>query len=336
MSRVYVARVKESKWSKPKLLKHTKKTTLTTAVAETLALPRREKKAMRLYVTDTGAELALGDATTLTSLRGQTERVVHLSAVVDGSGFSANLAVVEQLQQAVAEADENAAVAVSEAAAQVQSLDGAPAETDNVSSAPVLFWRNGDAHSYLSNWHKSPFTIDGQSYNCVEQWYMWRKAQLFNDHNIAAAILVTSNPSKMKKLGRDVRRFKPALWKKYRPIVLLEGNRAKFLACPELAERLLRTGNRPIAEASPSDCICGIGLGPLDPRAQNQSYWKGLNLLGSALERVRDELRATVDGGQSSVRQLESESESESEPESESELESELELELEPELALTP
>jgi ribA/ribD-fused uncharacterized protein len=101
----------------------------------------------------------------------------------------------------------------------------------------------------------------------------------------------TSNPSKMKKLGRQVRHFRPATWRKVQPAVLLDGNRAKFHAHPELQERLLRTGERPIAEASPSDSICGIGLGPLDPKALEPSNWPGLNLLGQALMTIRDELQ---------------------------------------------
>ena len=90
----------------------------------------------------------------------------------------------------------------------------------------------------------------------------------------------------------DLREYrKPGQWKKHQPAVLLDGNRTNFQACPELAERLLRTGDRPLAEASPSDSICGIGLGPLDPRAQDPAQWRGLNLLGRVLETVRSELR---------------------------------------------
>ena len=76
--------------------------------------------------------------------------------------------------------------------------------------------------------------------------------------------------------------------------MLLEGNRAKFQAHSELQERLLQTGERPIAEASPSDSICGIGLGPLDPRALEPRNWVGLNLLGQALMIIRDELKLAM------------------------------------------
>ncbi|MGN6746782.1 NADAR domain-containing protein, partial [Neisseria sp. P0024.S002] len=44
-------------------------------------------------------------------------------------------------------------------------------------------------------------------------------------------------------------------------------------------------------EASPVDAIWGIGLAQDDPRAQNPLQWRGLNLLGFALMKVRDELQ---------------------------------------------
>ena len=57
-----------------------------------------------------------------------------------------------------------------------------------------------------------------------------------------------------------------------------------------LEEILLKTGNATLAEASPYDRIWGIGLSADDPKAMNPDLWKGENLLGHALMRVRDEL----------------------------------------------
>lgn len=79
--------------------------------------------------------------------------------------------------------------------------------------------------------------------------------------------------------------------------VQLQGARAKFSQNPELGARLLRTGQKPIAEASPSDVVFGIGLAPSNPLAQDPANWKGFNLLGKALMQAREELRAHIIAG---------------------------------------
>ncbi len=53
---------------------------------------------------------------------------------------------------------------------------------------------------------------------------------------------------------------------------------------------LLSTNNAVLAEANPQDQIWGIGIEKNDPRATNPRPWRGDNLLGQVLERVRKEL----------------------------------------------
>lgn len=43
-------------------------------------------------------------------------------------------------------------------------------------------------------------------------------------------------------------------------------------------------------EASPKDTIWGIGLSEKDKRAWNKETWRGQNLLGEILTKVRDKL----------------------------------------------
>ena len=57
-----------------------------------------------------------------------------------------------------------------------------------------------------------------------------------------------------------------------------------------MCQKLLKTGDIILAEASPYDKIYGIGLKPNDPRVQDPTQWKGQNLLGKALMKVREEL----------------------------------------------
>jgi ribA/ribD-fused uncharacterized protein len=45
---------------------------------------------------------------------------------------------------------------------------------------------------------------------------------------------------------------------------------------------------KPLVEASPYDLIWGVGLGEHHPDVTDKSKWRGLNLLGQALMKVRD------------------------------------------------
>ena len=49
-----------------------------------------------------------------------------------------------------------------------------------------------------------------------------------------------------------------------------------------------------LTEASPHDTLWGIGLGACDPRASSPDSWCGQNLLGQALEHVREILRRDI------------------------------------------
>lgn len=68
--------------------------------------------------------------------------------------------------------------------------------------------------------------------------------------------------------------------------IVVGNNQAKFEQNEALGGFLANTGNRVLAEASPRDRICGLGLSVDDSRAQNPIQWRGENLLGFALMEV--------------------------------------------------
>lgn len=65
---------------------------------------------------------------------------------------------------------------------------------------------------------------------------------------------------------------------------------SKFSQNKKLKEQLLRTFPRTLVEASPMDRIWGIGLAKDDHRAWNKQTWRGQNLLGEVLTRVRNNI----------------------------------------------
>eukprot|EP00811_Abedinium_folium_P000376 NODE_10344_length_1358_cov_16.212023.p1 GENE.NODE_10344_length_1358_cov_16.212023~~NODE_10344_length_1358_cov_16.212023.p1 ORF type:complete len:323 (-),score=84.41 NODE_10344_length_1358_cov_16.212023:313-1281(-) len=166
----------------------------------------------------------------------------------------------------------------------------------NRSTGVVLFWRDEQDNGYLSNWSRSQMEIEGVQYGCVEQWIMATKARLCGNETVCRQIMQTSSPRAQKALGRSLdSKTVQKCWKmQHRWETQLAGATAKFSQSEALALRLLRTGQKPIAEASPSDRIYGIGIAPSDPLAQDPANWRGTNLLGRVLMQVREELRRHV------------------------------------------
>lgn len=154
----------------------------------------------------------------------------------------------------------------------------------------VFFWRN---RSPFSNWYKqAPFNSDGYYYNCMEQFMMHQKALLFGDHETAEKIMQANNPSEHKALGREVKPFDPAVWDAEKKRIVYIGLKAKFTepGNESILEDLKDTAGRILVEASPYDKIWGIGMEEWEPGVEDRKNWKGLNLLGSLLTKLRVEL----------------------------------------------
>jgi ribA/ribD-fused uncharacterized protein len=142
----------------------------------------------------------------------------------------------------------------------------------------------------LSQWAPIGFTVDGTRFDTAEHYMMWSKAVLFGDTATAARILAAGHPGEVKSLGREVRGFDETRWKRERFDIVVRGNEAKFGQRDDLRDYLIGTGEHILVEASPMDRIWGIGLSARDASADEPALWRGLNLLGFALMRVRTNL----------------------------------------------
>lgn len=142
----------------------------------------------------------------------------------------------------------------------------------------------------FSQWYKCTIIIDTIKYNCAEQFMMAMKAKTFGDHETLQLILKEKNPRKQKALGRLVKNFKPKEWELLAKDYVYTANLAKF-SDPLLKDLLLNTSNKIIVEASPEDCLWGIGLSPDNPDRFDIAKWKGTNWLGEVLMQVRDVLK---------------------------------------------
>lgn len=126
---------------------------------------------------------------------------------------------------------------------------------------------------------------------------MAAKARIFKDFETEAEILQQPDQKAVKALGRKVKGFDKAIWVKCREKVVFDGCFAKFSQNFVLAKTIMATGALHLVEASPYDDIYGIKLSADDPRAIEPGQWKGLNLLGNALMRVRTELQIKYPSG---------------------------------------
>ncbi len=145
----------------------------------------------------------------------------------------------------------------------------------------------------LSQWWPASFTLDGLVYPSAEHFMMAEKARLFADHATCEKILAAPHPGAAKKLGRQVAGFDERIWTEHRFDMVVRGNEAKFGQNDDLKTFLLHTKDRILVEASPVDRIWGIGFAEDVPQATNPEQWRGLNLLGFALMKVRERFRGS-------------------------------------------
>lgn len=152
-----------------------------------------------------------------------------------------------------------------------------------------LFWR----HEF-GQWTLREIVDENDViYNCCEQYMMAHKALLFGDTASYQWIMQEASPKRQQQLGRQVKGFEHEVWKRNRQRIVQEANVLKFTQHEDLKQRLLQTGQKTLAEASPEDLIWGIGFEADAPEAVLPEKWTGQNLLGKALMQVRKQLEVS-------------------------------------------
>ncbi len=156
----------------------------------------------------------------------------------------------------------------------------------------VIGFHNPDeGYGFLSNWYLSDFTVDGIAYSSMEQYMMYQKAVLFQEEETAKEILETTDVGKIKALGRAVKGYKDEVWNGLRQVIIYDGLQQKFFQNEKLKKQLLDTGNAILAECAVQDRIWGIGCSMKDERRFYMDEWRGQNLLGFTLMKVRDKIQ---------------------------------------------
>jgi ribA/ribD-fused uncharacterized protein len=151
----------------------------------------------------------------------------------------------------------------------------------------VFFCSHKGEAGYLSNWYSSKFTLDGITFNCVEQAMMWGKATLMGDQAAADLVLTLTDPKAIKALRRSVKNFDAKKWDEEKARVVKRALDAKFRQNKELGDKLKATKDATLVEAAHCDTVWGNGLSADHPDAKFPDKWPGQNLLGQLLMDVR-------------------------------------------------
>ena len=110
-------------------------------------------------------------------------------------------------------------------------------------SAGVMdVWYAAGENASLSNMAPRPFSIGTAHFPTVEHYFQWSKARLAGDEAAMSWILACSDPAEAKRIGRNVSGLDVAEWDRVAPEVMEYGIRLSFLANPDAAHELLKTG----------------------------------------------------------------------------------------------
>lgn len=143
-----------------------------------------------------------------------------------------------------------------------------------------IFFRNDPTspHSALCNASDHPIELDDRRWPTVEHYF---HAQKFVDFELQEIIRRAATPRRAVELGRNPCLPMRTDWHDVRESVMYRALRAKFTQYPELADRLILTGDAQLINDSPEDTQWGAGPDRC-----------GRNRLGVLLMRLRAELTA--------------------------------------------
>ncbi|KAG9127964.1 hypothetical protein FRC07_006981 [Ceratobasidium sp. 392] len=150
----------------------------------------------------------------------------------------------------------------------------------------IYFNKPEQDYGFLSQWHVSRFTSSRFTYHTVQQYLAHRKGLLFAPNSpYTVAILETTNPSALIKLGSQIPNFNETIWLREKIRLLMTANWLRFTQDSGMKGRLLATKTRELVDADAHDRHLGIGF-ESGVAALNRSKW-GSNLHGKVLMQVR-------------------------------------------------
>lgn len=161
----------------------------------------------------------------------------------------------------------------------------APYKTTQKSNATTIGFQ-GELSPW-SNFHYSPFEIDGKQFTTAEHWIQSTKATFFQDKKIAEAIINCNTALEAKRWGYKVQGFDPKIWNEKGYDLCLPGIKAKYKQNPTLLNMLKTTAPQLLLEST-NDKTWGIGVPLKETDALNKDKWHNTGWLSSMLMSIRD------------------------------------------------
>ncbi len=145
----------------------------------------------------------------------------------------------------------------------------------------ALYLARSDVNELLGTFSRHGFTLDEREWPSVEHYY---QAMKFESEEAREAVRAADHPKKARKLGRSRRRKLRSDWARVKRLYMTRALYTKCKAWPEVARKLLDTGDRRLIENSQYDYYWGCGR---DRRGDNN--------YGTILMNVRDKLRSELE-----------------------------------------
>ena len=141
----------------------------------------------------------------------------------------------------------------------------------------IEFNSKSATHTELSNFHWSPFLLEGKTWPTVEHYFQAQKFPA--DPDLQERVRAAKTALAAKRLGRTKTAAFRSDWESIKDEVMYTGIKAKFQQNPVLAALLLETGSAWLIEKAPRDSYWGSGPNGC-----------GKNKTGQILMHVRREL----------------------------------------------
>lgn len=146
------------------------------------------------------------------------------------------------------------------------------------SAKDAVYLSRFDPDEALGAFSPHGFELDGEYWPTAEHYY---QAMKYDTHRHRETIRLAKTPKDARKLGRSIFRRKRRDWKKLREVLMTRAIYTKCHTHPDVARKLLSTGDKPIIETSQYDYYWGYGR---DRR--------GENIYGKVLMNVRAKLQS--------------------------------------------
>ena len=165
----------------------------------------------------------------------------------------------------------------------VPTKNVAPVQSDN----EMLLFRASGRFTVLSNFFQHKMLYDGVLFQSAEHAYQHKKALFHGRREIATRVLRSRTPHLAKQVAKNIMQCKA--WHDCKADIMTDILEEKAKQCPVFHKALQNTGTKHLVHNTETDSFWGCG-----------EDFKGLNMLGSLLEDLRQRLHLMLPRAQGS------------------------------------